>query len=247
MSWYDEWFDEEYVRVYGHRDVEEARRDVAFAEKVLGLEPARLMLDLCCGSGRHLSVLCEKGYSRLTGVDLSLPLLRIAQAAITRRACLTQVLLADMRRLPFSGHFDAVLNLFTSFGYFETDEENQQVLCSMCAVLRPGGGFILDYLNPERVVQTLQPRSERVIEDRRVVETRTLDTTRHRINKQIAIHTPDGVKNYEESVRLYTQEEMLALFAASGLEVTAVYGDFDGRPTGADVPRMIFVGSKIDR
>lgn len=244
MSWYDEWFDDEYVRVYGHRDVAEARRDVAFAEKALGLKPDQWILDLCCGSGRHLLALCEKNYSRLIGIDLSMPLLRLAQASITSRGCLTQVLLADMRRLPFRETFDVVLNLFTSFGYFDTDEENRQVLRSMCGALRSDGRFVLDYLNVNQVVQTLQPRTERTIDNRRVIETRVLDSGRRRVNKQIAIHTPEGVKHYEESVRLYTQEEMLNLFSNSDLEVTATYGDFDGRPVDANVPRMIFVGRK---
>lgn len=244
MGWYDEWFDEEYVRVYGHRDLAEARRDVAFAEKVLELRRSELILDLCCGNGRHLLALCEKGYKRLVGVDLSLPLLRLARDSITRRACLTQVLLADMRRLPCRERFDAVLNLFTSFGYFDTDEENRQVLRSMAAALRPGGRFVLDYLNAHRVVQTLQGRSERMVEGRRVIETRAVDPERRRVNKQIAIHTPQGVKHYEESVRLYKQEEMSNLFRDSGLEVTVTYGDFDGRLFNPDAPRMIFVGRK---
>ncbi len=244
MSWYDEWFDDEYVQVYGHRDLAEARRDVAFAERVLALDASQRILDLCCGNGRHLSALCEKGYTRLVGVDLSLSLLRIAQTSIARRACLTQVLQADMRRLPFREGFDAVLNLFTSFGYFETDEENQQVLRSMRGALRPGGRFILDYLNADRVARTLQPRTERIIENRRVIETRILDAQARRINKKIEIHTSGGVKHYEESVQLYTLQEMQQLFSQASLEVTATYGDFDGRPIDATVPRMIFVGRK---
>ena len=231
--------------MYGHRDVAEARRDVEFAEKVLALEPRHRILDLCCGNGRHLAALGEKGYRRLAGVDLSRALLKLAREAVAPSGGPAGVLQADMRHLPFQDCFDAVLNLFTSFGYFEKDGENRLVLESMRDALQPGGRFLLDYLNPEQVTRNLQPRTERTTAGRRVIETRSLDLERHRVNKHIAIHTPAGVKHYEESVRLYSREEMLERFAASGLEVTATYGDFDARPLDPDAPRMIFAGRRV--
>lgn len=242
MSWYREWFDEEYVKVYGHRDIAEARRDVAFAETVLQLQPDDTILDLCCGMGRHLAVFCERGYSRLIGLDLSISLLRIARDTLGRSHCLARLLLGDMRHLPFRGCFDVVLNLFTSFGYFATEEEDQQVLDSIRMVLRPGGRFILDYLNPEHALRNLSSRTERRIEGRRVIELRSVDDHRQRLNKSIEIHTPEGIKHYEESIRLYSLDEMYRLLENAGLEVKALYGDFDFRPMGMDQPRMIFIG-----
>ena len=243
MTWYMDWFDEEYIRVYGHRDAAEARRDISFASTILQIQPQDRILDLCCGGGRHLLALCEMGYRNLTGVDLSMPLLKMAHQAL--RSCKTSsVLLADMRHLPFQGKFDVVLNLFTSFGYFEADEENLQVLSSMDSVLHPGGRFLLDYLNPEHVLSTLQPLTEKAIEDRRVIEKRKFDPIGKRVNKNITIESPEGTKHYQESVRLYSQEEMLEMFSQVELDVSDCYGDFDSLPYSENSPRMIFAGRK---
>ncbi len=244
MSWYTEWFDEEYVRVYGHRDLDEARRDVAFAERVLNLRPEDRILDLCCGNGRHLAALCEKGYRRLAGIDLSRPLLRLARQAMEGRCPRRLVAQADMRRLPFRETFDAVLNLFTSFGYFDTDGENLRVLESMASVLRPGGRYILDYLNPEYVARNLQPQTERTLGDRVIVERRWIDPERKRVNKTIAIRTPEAERHYKESVRIYTCGEMEQMLKSAGLQITATFGDFESRPISPESPRMIFAGEK---
>jgi SAM-dependent methyltransferase len=244
MSWYTEWFDEEYVRVYGHRDLDEARRDVAFAERVLNLWPEDRILDLCCGNGRHLAALCEKGYRRLAGIDLSMPLLRLARRAMEGRCHQRLVAQADMRCLPFCETFDAVLNLFTSFGYFDTDGENLRVLNSMASVLRPGGRYILDYLNPEYVARNLQPLTERTLGDRVIVERRWIDPRRKRVNKTIVIQTPEAERHYKESVRIYTQDEMEQMLKSVGLKIGATFGDFESRPISPESPRMIFAGER---
>ena len=221
----------------------EARRDISFASTILKIQPQDRILDLCCGGGRHLLALSEMGYRNLTGVDLSMPLLKIAHQAL--RSCKTSsVLLADMRQLPFHGKFDVVLNLFTSFGYFEADEENLQVLTSMHSVLHSGGRFLLDYLNPKHILSSLQPLTEKAIEDRRVIEKRKYDPVGKRVNKSITIESPEGTKHYQESVRLYSQEEMLEMFRLAKLDVLDCFGKFDSQPYLANSPRMIFAGRK---
>src|SRR5262245_26487593 len=110
MPWYKEWFGEEYLELYSHRDESEAEAHVDFVERHLGGPRPRAVLDLACGAGRHTAALRRRGY-RTLGIDLSLTLLaRIEPPRVA----------GDMRRLPFAdGSFDWVLNFFTSFGYFE--------------------------------------------------------------------------------------------------------------------------------
>jgi SAM-dependent methyltransferase len=240
MNWYAEWFDEEYVRVYQHRDLSQAQRDVDFARRALNIQAGHGILDLCCGNGRHIAALQKAGYSHVTGIDLSRTLLDLARGDIPE----PMVVQADMRRLPFRSSFDIVLNLFTSFGYFESDTENRQVIQSMHDVLAPGGGFVLDYLNPLEVKRTLEPFSERVVEDRRVIEERSIDTGSRRVVKRITIETPSDIKHYEESVRLYSLDEMQEHFRASGLVVEKVCGDFDFGPVSPEAPRLIFIGKR---
>ena len=123
MPWYKEWFGEEYLELYSHRDDSEAEEHADFVERQLGggARPTAV-LDLACGAGRHTAALRRRGY-RTLGLDLSLTLLaRMRTQGLPRVS-------GDMRRLPFQAEsFDWVLNFFTSFGYFERERENFQVL-----------------------------------------------------------------------------------------------------------------------
>jgi hypothetical protein len=123
MTWYQEWFGEEYLELYSHRDENEARQQVAFFRDQLGMIRGPL-LDLACGMGRHMQELRSEGYHPI-GCDLSYILL---QAGI-REYGLLPVARADMRQLPFCDNvFAGLVNFFTSFGYFATEEENMQLV-----------------------------------------------------------------------------------------------------------------------
>src|SRR2546423_10542831 len=121
MAWYQEWFGEEYLELYAHRDDAEAKQQVDFFRAQCGAVRGEV-LDLACGMGRHLSILNGAGY-RAVGCDLSLTLLRTGMNEYGSMP----VARADMRSLPFcSGSFAGLVNFFTSFGYFGTEEENAQ-------------------------------------------------------------------------------------------------------------------------
>lgn len=159
MAWYKEWFGEEYLGLYSHRDEQEAEAHVDFVERQLGDVRPRAVLDLACGAGRHTVALRRRGY-RTLGVDLSLTLLVHARG-LPRVA-------GDMRCLPFAaGSFDWVLNFFTSFGYFEKERENFQVLEEIVRVLAPGGRFLIDIMNTAHTLRHLQPREVQSLDGRR--------------------------------------------------------------------------------
>ena len=152
MAWYKEWFGEEYLELYSHRDEGEAQRHVEFVAGLFDAEP-QAILDLACGAGRHTAALRQRGF-RTLGIDLSKTLLA-QDPALPKVA-------GDMRCLPFRGStFDWVLNFFTSFGYFETEEENRRVLFEVERVLMPGGRFLIDLFNRERVLENLEPEETR--------------------------------------------------------------------------------------
>jgi SAM-dependent methyltransferase len=159
MAWYKEWFGEEYLGLYSHRDEQEAEAHVDFVERQLGDVWPRAVLDLACGAGRHTAALRRRGY-RTLGIDLSLTLL-VHASGLPRVA-------GDMRCLPFSaGSFDWVLNFFTSFGYFEKERENFQVLEEIVRVLAPGGRFLIDIMNTAHTLRHLQPREVQSLDGRR--------------------------------------------------------------------------------
>jgi SAM-dependent methyltransferase len=237
VAWYKEWFGEDYLELYAHRDREEAGRHVDFVERHLGGERPRAVLDLACGSGRHTEELRHRGY-RCLGIDLSLTLLTVAKG-LPRVG-------GDMRHLPFAdGTFDWVLNFFTAFGYFEEERENFQVLEEVSRILAPGGRFLIDFLNSSQVVKGLRPREVRETGERRVEIERWYDSVEKRINKRIRIRDQTGsVRTFLESVRAYSADEMACGLRWAGLEADDLYGAFDGTPHDQDSERLILVGHK---
>lgn len=238
VAWYKEWFGEEYLELYAHRDSAEAELHVDFVESEVfaGLRPGRI-LDLACGGGRHAAVLGRRGHA-VVGVDLSLVLL--AQGARLPRVA------GDMRNLPFAaGSFGAVLNFFTSFGYFETERENFRVLEEVVRVLAPGGRFLLDLMNPAPVIANLEPRQVVETDGRHIEIERWYDETAKRINKRIRIRPAHGPeRSFLESVRAYREDEVTTGLEWAGLEVTRRFGSFSGDAYRRDSDRLILVGHK---
>ncbi len=239
MAWYREWFGEDYLELYSHRDRAEAALQADFVEERLGERVPRAALDLACGAGRHTDVLRERGY-RVLGIDLSLTLL-------AQRPDLPRVA-GDMRELPFApASFDWVLNFFTSFGYFESERENFRVLEEVVRVLTPDGRFLIDLMNPVPVIETLQPRESLSKDGREVEIERWYDAHTKRVNKRIRIVRPgDGERTFLESVRAYRREEVEIGLRWAGIQVTGIYGNFHGDPYTRDSERLILVGRKRD-
>jgi len=238
MAWYKEWFGQEYLELYAHRDEDEAGRHVDFVIKHIdGPKPHRV-LDLACGAGRHSAALRQRGYE-VVGADLSLALL----ATSPRQP---KISAGDMRNLPFRAEsFDWVLNFFTSFGYFERERENFQVLEELTRLLRPHGRFMIDFLNKEQVLANLKEREVQEKKGRRIHIERWYDEATRRINKRMRLERPDGPSaTYLESVRAYDRDEVTIGARWAGLEVDALYGNFNGEPYHRGSERLILIGHK---
>lgn len=246
-DWYKTAFRYDYLRVYPHRNDEEARRQVDFLLHSLDVPPSCEVLDLGCGDGRHSLELTRRGF-RVTGLDLSEELLERARRRSADEGLDITFIQGDMRDPPAVRAYDLAVNFFTSFGYFREDGENARVLEAISRALRPGGRFLMDYLNREYVISTLVPSDRRNVEGMEVEQRRWItgnpsEAGEHvRINKQVRIREDGAERSYDESVRMYTLEELETLMDRAGLKVTQTYGDFDGRPVSGDAPRNILVG-----
>ncbi|TQR42285.1 class I SAM-dependent methyltransferase [Paenibacillus popilliae] len=241
-EWYERSFGRDYLVVYKHRDFQGAAQEVHRMMKWLELPEAASVLDLCCGMGRHSLALAEAGY-KVTGVDLSEVLLR--EAAKLDEEHVVTFLAGDMRELPVEGAFDAVVNLFTSFGYFQADEDNGQVFHEIHRVLRPGGQFIIDFLNPSYVMQHLVPVSERQDKGTWIQEKRHIENGF--VKKEITL-TDEGTgeqRHYEERVRLYELGDFHHMIEEAGLQMEKVYGGYDGSLYNEAVSsRLIMIGTR---
>ncbi len=240
-EWFDEWFNSPYYHIlYRHRDEQDAAHFLDNIITFLNFNSRHKILDLACGKGRHSIYLNKKGYD-VMGVDLSEANIQKANIYANSRLHFIQ---SDMRHLQFKKEFDFVLNLFTSFGYFEDDAENEKVIKQVAKSLNDGGILFLDFLNPEWVVNKLVP-----------YETKTLEGIDFHLEKREEngyilkdiSFTADGKDYaYQEKVKAISCEEFKHYFVKAGLLLEEIFGDYDLNPFDkTHSERMIFVARKV--
>lgn len=232
-EWFRDWFDEDYAALYAHRDEAEAEAAVATLLRTAPGLASGPVLDLGCGSGRHLKVLSRSNPEAL-GMDLSRPLLDLVDPSLRSR-----LVRGDMRALPFrDASLAGVCLWFTPFGYFD-DEANASLAKDLGRVVRPGGLALLDYLDADHVAAHLVPEDEVERNGLRVRSRRFLEGPRLVKRMRIEHRAGGPVREVSESVRLYRPGEVLALFAAGGFSLRQAFGDYGGQPHVPGAPRWI--------
>ena len=243
-DWYKKSFDLNYLEIYSHRDELDALKVVDFIERHLPLEKKHLILDLCCGSGRHSILLLDRGY-KCVGLDLSDKLLRNAKDTIDSTKRNFPIVRADMRRIPFHNRFDVVLNLFTSFGYFERDDDNFEVIESVSEALKKDGCFVLDYLNKDYVITNLTPHSSRELKSGWILtEERKLVSESNIIKKRIKLSRNRSIDEYLEILKVYSIDEIEEMLSRVGLSIIEVFGNFDGEKYSEKYSERLIIFSK---
>ncbi len=242
MEWYEAAFDQMYPVLYEYRNVGEAMAVVeTFGELFLDKTP---IIDLASGSGRYLESLLKGGLETY-GLDLSHYLLRRSLEEWGHTGRLVQ---GDMRHLPFrDGSVGGVWNMFTSFGYFSVDTDNLLVFKEVHRILRPGGLFLLDFLNAGKISADLLGESQRRSGDYEIVEKRGIVAHGKYLVKRAAIrNTRTGHKeDIEERLRLYTREELEIMLRSTGFTIEETYGDYSKNPFVESVSeRLIVIGGK---
>ena len=241
--WYETMFDERYPELFGplERDPEE---EVAQIVALLPIPAGAAVVDLGCGRGRHAIPMSRRGF-RVTGVDLSEQMLRLARERAARERLSVEWVCEDMRRFRRARAFDACLSLFTSFGYFD-DAENQQVLGNVAASLKRGGTLLLDLRNAQKglagdddLVATVDvPAGQLRLRVR-------FDRATGRANARHELTRPDGIRiSSSFDVRIYSEEELSAMIRNAGMTVRAVHGSLDGGPFTQGAERMVVIATK---
>lgn len=245
MDWFEEWFDSPlYEKLYANRDEQEAAQLVQLLENILPVEKCSKILDLGCGRGRHSIKLNRKGY-QVTGIDLS------EQAIATARKKKEALGLKNIRfevrdmREPLSETFDAVVNLFTTFGYFKSDEENASVLQSVKQMLEPQGIFVLDYLNAQKVKNSYQQSDEGEFHGIHYEIRRHISNDS--IIKEIEFSGDKigGKKKYAERVKLYDLSWFENEMSKYDLDIEHVYGDYEGHDFDPGTSSRMLIISKL--
>jgi len=219
-QWFKSWFDTPFYHIlYKDRDHNEAK---AFMEKIttyLNVPEDGELLDLACGRGRHSIHLNQLGY-HVTGLDLSEESIKYAKQFENERLHFD---VHDMSK-PYHTKFDIVFNLFTSFGYFEKEEDNQNTINAIKDNLKPNGIGVIDFLNTEYVIDSLIPEETKIIDDitfnlKRFVENGY-------IIKDISFTFEGNDYNFQERVKAFTLNDFETMFEKAGLQLIDIFGDY---------------------
>jgi SAM-dependent methyltransferase len=202
------------------------------------------ILDLCCGPGRHAVPLAKRGFA-VTGVDCTSFLVERARARAKEAQVGVELVLEDMRRFRRPAGFDLIVNLFTSFGYFDDKADDLRVLELVRENLKPGGVVLLEMVSKERLARSFQPTTstelpngDLLFERHEIVDDWT--RVRNRWTLVRAGHT----RTFEFTHRIYSGQELKDLLASAGLVNDRIYGDLAGHRYGFDAQRLIAVARK---
>lgn len=225
-EWYKNWFSsDEYLNLYTHRDDEDAEilLDLILAET----KPIKnaVILDAACGAGRHCTNLASRGYN-VVGFDLSKSLLRIAKQDAHKRNVSVNLFCGDFRKISLNKKFDLVLNLFTSFGYFLSDEENFSFVRTAYNMINEKCFYVLDFFNANYLSNHLNAETVKELGSKKFIERRKIEG--NRVVKQITIQNDLIQSSYLESVQLYSKEKIVSEFEQIGFNLFKTFGDYCG-------------------
>lgn len=245
-EWFRHYFEEPYGEIYEEYLLPPsvAEEEAQFVCDTLELEPGAKILDCPCGYARHIQKMRHL-FPDMVGIDLDPDCLRRGFESMVN----PWLLRGDMRSLPFyDNHFDAIMNLFNSFGYFDT-ETNQNTLREFARVLKPGGQVIIDVANPIPLVDLIEecPQTSQQILDLLLTEAWSFDPETGMLHNDTIIELRDQIHERSYDVRLYTPDEIALLANKAGLDLISLFGDFDSeRYDPEESPRLIAVARKPD-
>lgn len=238
--------EEDHLHIYeSSLSSERTVREVDGIISLLGLSPGDKILDLCCGYGRHSINLAQRGY-QVVGLDLSEVFLHRAKEEAKAHSVQIQWIHKDMRDIPFESMFDAVINIFTAFGYFENEDENQKVFQQVHKALKPGGCFLIDIIHRDALMRQYIPYVVTQNEDGSIViYERHFDLYKSRNKVRTTVIFPDGrrAESYE-TMCIFTLTDLVRMFEIADFQVQAYYGGLNGSPLTLDTLRMVIIGRK---
>lgn len=222
QNWFREWFNSPYYHLlYSNRNFSEAEKFIHNLLKELNLSTGQDVLDLACGKGRHSLSFNQNGLN-VVGLDLSSE--SIYEAKKLENETL-KFLIGDMRNFKIEHQFDAIFNLFTSFGYFKNSAENQLVIDNVAKHLKDEGVFVIDYLNASKVSINL-PISE-TIHREGIDFNINKSLTKGFIVKEIQFKDQNKTYSYKEYVKYIDLQDFSSYINHSGLKIESIFGDYD--------------------
>ena len=224
MEWFKSWFDSKYYHIlYKNRNTQEAHFFIKNLVNLLIPDKNSLFLDLGCGSGRHSIELNKMGY-KVDGIDLSTKSLEIAKPFENSRL---KFIRADFRKPDFENKYDIILNLFTSFGYFDNENEHAQLFKQIFKSLKKNGHFVLDFLNTKKAVKNISKTNPQQTIHIDNIEFRIMKTYDNNfIYKNIEIVDSGKKISFSEKVKIITLDKFLKYFDGLNIYLEYQFGDY---------------------
>lgn len=221
MNWFANWFDSPYYHLlYKNRDDKEAQSFIDNLICRLKIPKKSTILDVACGKGRH-SIYFNKRGMKVEGIDLSHNSINIAKKEENKTLNFS---VYDMRKVFKKDAFDIIVNLFTSFGYFKKNEDEQKAITAMALSLKQEGTLIIDFMNTKKVIKNL------VESERKEVDGVTFNIKRSVRNNYIIkdIIFSDNGNNYQfqEKVKALTLDDFSKLISHAGLKIIDIFGNY---------------------
>ncbi len=234
---------DDYLYFYGDSLTEKrTKTEIKFLVKELQFDKSMKILDLACGHGRHANPLAKLGYN-VTGVDITRGFLKIAKKEAKEKGISVTYIQKDMRKISFVEEFNRVLLLFTSFGYFE-DEENFKVLKNIADALKPEGLFCFDTANRDVFLKHFLPYIVTEKGDDLMIDRNTFDSVTGCLSNRRIIIRNGKRKDKPFLVRVYNPTEIRDLLMKAGFNIYRMYGDWQANPLTSDSKRMIIIAKK---
>lgn len=233
----------DYENIFG-LIAEIREQEVKFLLSEAEIKPNASILDLCCGTGRHSIELAKAGYT-VTGLDISVGFLEVAQLKAKNEEAKINFIRGDMRNIPNKDGFDLIFIMFGAWAYFEEDEQNPAVLFQVYEALQTGRHFILDFFNHDWIVKNFQPHYWSKTGDDFLLEKGQSDLIKGRHNSISTFIKPDGnIIEWETSVRGYTLAEIISMLEKAKFKVRDIFGGIDRKPFCLDTSRLLIHAEK---
>jgi SAM-dependent methyltransferase len=245
MEWFEDesFWEQTYPFMFGEQRFLDA---VDEAEKIVKLVEIKgsKVLDLCCGPGRLSLAFADRGFA-VTGVDRTEFLLQKARTRAQSTGADIEWVRSDMRDFVRCESFDFIVNMFTSFGYFDDKSDDMKVLQNIFQSLKPGGSFLIDVMGKEILARIYQPTTSEVLDDgTKLIHRHEVfdDWTRVRCEW---IHIKEGIaKSFHFHHTIYSAGELKDRMEQTGFKNIQVYGDLDANPYDQNAKRLILIGRK---
>jgi len=244
-EWFeDKWFWEEYRPILFPKErLRSTGQQVERFIHLLDLREGEKILDLACGIGRHSLELARRGYD-VTGLDLSEAYIEEASKRAEEEGLRVEFVTADMRDFVREDHYDAVINFWSSFGYFESEHDDHQVLKNVHRSLKKEGIVLIDVMGKEVMERIYTERDWGRIDDGFFLEERVLKDNGEYLDSNWILIKNGVVKEHKFIYKLYSKEEMRRMLKKAGFTSVEIYGDLYGKAYDQEAERLVAVAIK---